>query len=91
MPTHDFLLIKMLLNNSIEATIENQTQISDLNDSITESIDDIKEQLQDLEEEINDRLTFLEHRVIDFFDAYEDSILQKSAFTAEELEELPFP
>ena len=88
---HDLMLLKTLLLDVLDFSIDNQTNMTDLEESITESIDDMKEQLQDLETEIDERLSFLERRIIDFFDAYEDIIIQRPCIEDEDYEELPFP
>jgi len=89
-PAHDFLLLKTLIMDAIDISIDSQTNISDLEESITESIDDVKDQILDLETEMNERLAFLERRIIDFLDAYEDRILRGSCIDTDD-EELPFP
>lgn len=56
---NDFLLLKTLLMDAIDFSIDNQANISDLEESMSNSFDSIMEQLQDIEIELYDRLSSL--------------------------------
>lgn len=84
---NDFLLLKTLLMDAIDFSIDNQANISDLEESMSNSFDSIMEQLQDIEIELYDRLSSLENRISDFIDHYEASLIPSSC---EDDEELPF-
>lgn len=84
---NDFLLLKTLLMDAIDFSIDNQANISDLEESMSNSFDSIMEQLQDIEIELYDRLSSLENRISDFIDRYEASLIPSSC---EDDEELPF-
>lgn len=86
----NFLLLKTLILDVIDLSIDNQTNLSDIEESISESFDEIKEQLQELESEIDERLSFLERRIVNFLDSYEDSIIKHSGIIKDDCEELPF-
>lgn len=85
---HDFLLLKTLIMDVIDFSIDNQTNMSDLEESMSDSFDSIMERLQDIEINLDERLSFLEKRIVDFIDNYESSLIPSAC---EDEEELPFP
>ncbi len=69
----------------LDFSADNQANISDLGESFNDSLEELKDKLQDV------RLSYLERRLIDFLDAYEDIIIPRKYTNYEECEdELPF-
>ena len=75
----------------LDFSADNQANISDLGESFNDSLEELKDKLQDVETEVDERLSYLERRLIDFLDAYEDIIIPRKYTNYEECEdELPF-
>lgn len=87
MQKHDFLQLKALLMDAIDFSIDNQSNISDLEESMSTSFDSIIERLQDIEIELYERLSSLENRIGYLIDSYEATLNPSSC---EDDEELPF-
>jgi len=68
-------LLKTIFDDIIDYSVDTQTYMSDLEESLQDYFEEVHEHIEENTSELNERLSFIERHIIEFIDSYESRFI----------------